>query len=66
MSSIKRFGGNETASFLAHVKALSMKTDDVKKFINSLNHKEQEEYKSDIAELKKRIWCRVILREKGN
>jgi len=38
-----------------------MKTINVENFINSLDAKEQEEYKSDIAELKERIWYRVML-----
>jgi len=38
-----------------------MKTNDAKKFINGLDPKEQQEYKADIAELKKRILHRVSL-----
>jgi len=38
-----------------------MTTSDTKEFINSLDAKEQEEYKADIVELKRRIWYRVIL-----
>jgi len=41
-----------------------MKTPDVESFINTLNLQEQQEYKADIAELKKRIWCRVMLEPK--
>jgi len=64
MSPIKRYE-HETFSFLAHVyKALVMITNDTKEFINSLDSKEQQEYKSDIVELKKRIWCRVMLEPK--
>ena len=41
-----------------------MTINDAKEFINSLSSQEQKEYKSDIAELKKRIWCRVMLEPK--
>ena len=41
-----------------------MKTPDVESFINSLNLQAQKEYKADIAELKKRIWYRVMLEPK--